>query len=334
MRVSISGGRVSVCTRLIALFLLGSLLFAADVGAAERDRPFRIGELNTSWGPTPQTAGLRDGLAELGYREGKDFVLGIRFTQGDLTSLPTAAGQLVQYGVDLIYATVDQAATAAQRATSSIPIVFAAVSDPVGLGLIESFAHPGGNVTGVSDLSRTLGAKRLEMFLELFPGLKRVLFLYDGGDPYTENEVRGYREAARRLGIELVEKGVRTPQDAQALLATVRGAGIDGVLAPRCCSLNIPGLILEASSQQGIPAMFENAFWVDHGGLASYGADYYATGKQAARLVDKVLQGAKPGELPVEVNPKIEFAINLKAVKALGLTIPPEVLYQADRLVR
>jgi putative ABC transport system substrate-binding protein len=278
--------------------------------------------------------GLRDGLLELGYREDEHFVIGVRFTQGDLAALPTAARELVQYGVDVILVSEDHAAKAAQRATTRIPVVFTAVSDPVGLGLIQSFARPGGNITGVADLARDLSPKRLEIFQAIVVGLRRVLFPYDLADVDTVAHVRVVRDAARRLGIELVELGVRTQEEVQARLARVRQGEVDGIMAPRCCSLNIPGFVLEATSHQGIPTMFEAAFWVERGALASYGPDYYESGKQAARLVDKILKGTAPGKLPVEVNPKIEFAINLKTAKALGLTIAPEVLYQADRLVR
>lgn len=331
-----SGGRGRVWVRcgVLAFLLLSSVMLASRMAAAEGSRPFRIGALTTSWGPTPQMAGLRDGLVELGYRENEDFVLGVRFTQGSLADLPTAARQLVQYGVDLVLVSEDNSARAMQDATAQIPIVFTTVGDPVHLGLIESFAHPGGNITGVSDLSRTLGPKRLEMFRALLPSLKRVLFLYDVNDGINQSAVKGYRDAAHHLGVELVDKGVRTSEEAKTFLDTVRDAGIDGILAPRCCSLNIPGLVRDATTQQAIPAVFDAAFWPDHGALASYGADYYASGKQAARLVDKILKGAKPAALPVEVNPKIEFVINLKTMQALGLSIAPEVLYQADRLVR
>ena len=147
-------------------------------------------------------------------------------------------------------------------------------------------------------------------------------------------EAKVYRDAAHRLGIVLVEKVVRTEEEAQATLAQVRKGEVDGILPPRHASLNIPGFILEASSQQAIPTMFDAAFWVERGAPASYGPDYHEIGRQAARLVDKILKGAKPAEIPVEVNPKIEFAINLKVAKALGLTIAPEVLYRADRIIR
>jgi putative ABC transport system substrate-binding protein len=274
-------------------------------------------------------------LVELGYRENEQFVLGVRFTQGDLAALPAAARQLVQYEVDLVFTSDDMPAKAAQMATTRIPIVFSVVSDPIGLGLIQSFARPGGNITGVTDLRLELGPKRLELFHEIVPGLKRVLYLYDVADADSVAGAKMYREAAHRLGIKLIEKPMRTEEEAQATLVQVRKGEVDGILQPPSPSLNIPGFILEASSQQTIPTMFiTGAFWMERGVLASYGPDYHEIGRQAARLVDKILKGAKPAEIPVEVSPKVEFAINLKVAKALGLTIAPEVLYRADRIIR
>jgi putative ABC transport system substrate-binding protein len=278
--------------------------------------------------------GLRDGLLELGYRENEQFVIGVRFTQGDMAALPVAARELVQYRVDIIFTTDESSAKAVQMATSQIPIIFAGVVNPLEAGLAQSYARPGGNITGVTDLQFELDSKRLEVFREVVPGLKRVLFLYAENDAYSVKTARAYRDAAHRLGIELVEQTVRTEEEAQATFAQVRKGEMDGILQPQSFSLNIGGFALEASVQQAIPAMFGGAFWVERGALASYGADYYETGRQAARLVDKILKGANPAEIPVEVNPKIEFAINLKVAKALGLTIAPEVLYRADRIIR
>jgi putative ABC transport system substrate-binding protein len=277
--------------------------------------------------------GLRDGLVELGYRENEQFVIGVRFTQGDLTALPAAARELVQYGVDIIFATEDSPAKAAQMVTTRIPIVFSIVTDPVGLGLIESFARPGGNITGVADLQLELNPKRLELFRELVPNLKRVLFPYDAADARAVAAAQVYRETAHRLGITLIEKPVRTEEEARATLAQISKEEVDGILEPPQASLNIPGFSLEIAGQQRIP-MFAGPFWVERGGFASYGPDFHETGRQAARLMDKILKGAKPAEIPVEVNQKVEFVINLKVAKALGITIAPEVLYRADRIIR
>jgi putative ABC transport system substrate-binding protein len=305
-----------------------------EVSAAERVRPFRIGVLTASWGPTPGVVGLRDGLLALGYREHEQFDIGVRFTQGDLSALPAAARQFVHYGVDLIFAADDASAKAAQRTTTQIPIVFTGLSDPVALDLVASFARPGGNITGVADLRRELNPKRLELFHQLVPGLKRVLCLYDGHDVFSEAAVGMYRHAARQLDIVLVEKPVHTEAEARAAIADVRTGDVQGIVQPLTLSLNIPGLLLEVATQRGIPTMFDIEFYVESGGLASYGADGYESGRQAARLVDKILKGEAPAKIPVEVNNRIKFVINLKTAKALGLTIPLEMLYRADRLIR
>jgi putative tryptophan/tyrosine transport system substrate-binding protein len=330
--------RLSRCSwqRYVALLVLlvTSGLLIGLVDAGERARPFQIGALTDSWGPTPQVVGLRDGLLELGYRENEQFVIGVRFTRGDLAALPAAGRELVEHGVDLIFTSDENPTKAAQMATSRIPIVFAGGVDPLGAGLIHSFARPGGNITGVTDLTLELGPRRLQAFQELIPGLKRLLYVYNATDAAAVAEARGYRDTARRLGIELVERAVQTQEEAQTTLAQIQKSGVVGILKPRSPSLNIPGFILEATVQRAIPAMFDGAFWVEQGGLASYGPDFYESGRQAARLVDKILKGGDPVEIPVEVNPKIEFAINLKVANALGLTIAPQMLYQADRLIR
>jgi putative ABC transport system substrate-binding protein len=336
MRYRTTTGLLVALAILVVLVALVLILapFGTDVRAPKRTRPFLIGALNASWGPTPQVSGLRDGLVALGYREGEQFVIGVRFTRGDLAALPAAAQQLVQDGVDVIFVDNEAAAKAAQRVTTQIPIVFTTVGDPVGLGLIHTFAHPGGNITGVADLHLELGAKRLQVFREIIPGLHRVLFPYHSTDAYAMAEVQELRLAAHRLGIVLVERALRSQEEAQATLAAVKQAEVDGILAPRCCGLNIPGFVLEATSQRSIPTMFEGAYWVERGAHAGYGQDFYVSGQMAARLVDKILKGEKPTEIPVEVNAKLEYVINLKVAKALGLTIPPEVLYRADRLIR
>ncbi len=317
----------------LVLLLVSSGLLAGSTDAGEE--PIRIGVLNASWGPTPASVGLRDGLLELGYRENEDFVLGVRFAQGDVRALPAAARELVQYGVDLIFTSEENPAKAAQMATTKIPIVFVSIGNPVKLGLVQSFARPGGNITGVTELHIELGPKRLEVFHEFIPGLKRVLFPYDPTEANTVEEARVYREAARRLGIEQVEKAVRSEEEGQTTLAQVRKGEVDGILAPSSTSLNLLGFVLEAASQQAIPTMFASTFSeMERDGLASYGPDVYESGRQAARLVDKILKGANPAEIPVEVNPKILFTINLKVAKALGLTIAPEMLYRADRIIR
>jgi ABC-type uncharacterized transport system substrate-binding protein len=317
-------------TQAVAAVVLSSIVLGGGVVAAE---PVRIGALTESWGPTKGIVGFRDGLQELGYRENEHFVLGVRFTEGDTAALPDAARELVRQGVDLILAAGADAARAARRATDRVPIIFLGGSDPVTLGLVQSFARPGGNVTGVTDLDTELTSKRLEIFKEIIPGLRRVLFPYDVGDRDTVAHLPAYQEAARRLGITLVERPLRSHDEARAGIVGMRKGEADGILAPRYLALNIPGFMLEASARRPIATMFHDSLFVEKGGLASYSPSRYEAGRQAARLADRILKGARPGDLPVERPTRLELVINLKAAKTLGLTIPPGILQRADQVI-
>jgi putative ABC transport system substrate-binding protein len=318
---------------LLTLVVFQALL-VCNIGAAERAKPIRIGALTDSWGPTPGVVGLRDGLKELGYRENHDFVIGVRFTQGNIAALPQAARELVEQGVAILFTNNPAPAKAAQTATNRVPIVFYGAGDPIGLGLIKSFARPGGNMTGVTDLDLELDSKRLEIFKEMLPGLTRVLFPYDKSEAFSLAQAKIYRESARRLKITLIEKLVVTQSEAQATFDGIRRNEVHGIVVPRSLSFNIPGLALEATSRQRIPTMFFGPWYVEQGGLASYGPDFYQSGRQAARLVDKILKGTNPREIPVEVNNNIEFVVNLKVATALGIKIVPEALYRATRVIR
>ena len=321
--------------RLLAICVMGMSLSTTDISSAKGAPPTLIGVLSESWGPTSGVVGLRDGLVQLGYQENQDFVLGVRFTQGDNSALPGAAQELAQSGADLLLADSNSTAKALQRVSSHIPIVFIAVENPVGSGLVQSYAKPRGNLTGVATLDTELGPKRLQLFHELIPALKRVLFLYDATDTDSEQAAALYQSAAKRLGIELISKVVNTEEEAQTFLSQAKARHIDGILAPRCCDLNIPELILEASKKQDIPTMYPTkAFWIEAGAFASFGSDFYTSGVQAARLVDKILKGMPPATVPVEVNPTIELTINLKRANALGLVIAPRMLVRADYVIQ
>lgn len=322
------------CWLCALLLLTGTALLVAEVIAAERDRPVQIGALTDSWGPTPGMVGLRDGLQELGYRENKDFVIGVRFTQGDISALPRAARELVERGADMIFTNNPAPAKAARMAIDRIPIVFHGAGDPIGLGLIESFARPGGNVTGVTDLDLELDGKRLEIFKEMIPQLRTVLFIYDPSETFSVAQAKVYRAIARLLKLALIEKPVRTQKEAEASFAGIPKSEEQGIVVPRSLSLNIPGFAREATARQRIPTMFFGPWHVEQGGLASYGPAFYESGRQAARLVDKILKGTSPGQIPVEVNNQIEFVVNMKVADELEIRIAPEVLYRATRVIR
>jgi putative ABC transport system substrate-binding protein len=202
------------------------------------------------------------------------------------------------------------------------------------MGLIKSFARPGGNLTGVTDLDLQLDSKRLEIFKELIPGLTRVLFPYDKGEPFSVAQAKTYRESASRLKISLIERPLADQAEAQAVFDTAKKTNVQGIVVPRSLSFNIPGLAIEATSRQKIATMFFGPWYVEQGGLASYGPDFYESGRQAARLVDKILKGTNPRDIPVEVNNKIEFVVNVKSATVSGVKIAPEVLYRATRVIR
>lgn len=316
----------------LALLLLG--LAAAGAAAAELARPVLIGVLTQAWGPPPGAVGLSDGLVELGYRENRDFVVGVHFTQGDYAKLPAAAGELIQVGSDLLFTIGEAPTQAAQRTTADLPIVFVNVGDPLGLGLIDAFARPGGNTTGVADLIAELDAKRLQLFKEIVPGLQKVLFPYSGSNQFQAAREAELLAAAERLGIVVVARKLDTLAQARDFFAGVVKQQFDGIMSPGTVELNIPGFVLELTARQGIPTMFASQFYVELGGLASYGTSYYDSGRQAARLVDKIINGADPGDIPVEVNRYFEFAVNLQVAQRAGVVISAEVLFQADRVVQ
>jgi putative ABC transport system substrate-binding protein len=318
-------------------FLGGCMAIAVlppGTAAPQPSRLAKIGALTESWGPTPAIVGLREGLRELGFREDRDFAIGIRFTEGKAGELPAAARDLVRHRIDLLVATeTGSAARAAQAATKEIPIVFVGIGDPVGLGLVQSLARPGGNITGVADLDTDLIPKRLELFRDLVPGLKRVLMPYDAANPEAVTLLKVHQDAARRLGLTLIEKPVRNEEEARATITGFRKADADGVITMRLLSSNVSGFVLDVAPRGGLPTMFHIPYFVERGGLASYGANLQELGKQAARLVDRILKGAKPADLPVEQPLKFELAVNVKTAKALGITIPPALLLRADRVI-
>jgi putative tryptophan/tyrosine transport system substrate-binding protein len=258
----------------------------------------------------------------------------VRFTRGDSGELALAARDFVEQKVDLLTVGGGPALRVALAATSQIPIVFIGGGDPVDLGLVKSYSRPGGNITGVATLDLELAPKRLEMLREIVPALKKVLFVYDVTDHYTQLELKGYQGAARRLGLVLVERPVRTREEAQAALGALRRGDVHGILGPWAMSLNIPGHVLETAARLGLPSMFSEPFYVEQGALGSYSTDLQASGRQAARLVDKILRGTPPGDIPIEVDNHIHFALNLKTARALQLAIPPETIRRADRVLQ
>jgi putative ABC transport system substrate-binding protein len=272
-------------------------------------------------------------MVELGYRENVDFVLGVRFTQGDFGALPTVTREFIQQGVDVLVLGSTSALNAATAIAPKTPVIFVASVDPVTLGAVRSYARPGANLTGVANEDVELSPKRLELLRSLVPGLKRVLFAYDGGNTASALELKAYREAGRTLNIELAERNLRTQADAQRTFARLRKAEAQAILAPFAVTLNIPSFIIEAAARLQLPTMFHDRFYVERGGLASYGVNLYESGRQAARLLDKVIRGVQPGDIPIEANNRVEFVVNASVARAINLSISRDLIPRIDHVL-
>lgn len=313
------------------LALAGAWPFPA---AAQRARaPYRIGVLNDARAANhPAVDGLKAGLTEAGVNEGRDIVFDVRLTDGSPERMLTAARALVMSGVDVIFTSGEAATLTAKAATQTIPIVFTLVGDPVAAGVVDSLAQPKGNLTGVSSLATELVPKRLEALKTLAPSLRRVWAFSLGEDPASDAAVARALEVSSRFGIEVAPRPIRTPDELEHVLESLRPG--DGLLVPDIAAMDVSARLLEASLARRIPAVFSSELWVNHGGLVSYGADYRAQGVQAARLVRKLLRGARPRDLPVEGAERVILAVNLKTVAAFGLTAPRQILFRADVIRR
>jgi ABC-type uncharacterized transport system substrate-binding protein len=307
----------------------------ADASLCSTSKPVKIAILTSAWSPWhSNTEGFRDALKELGYVEGWDLTFDTRAAQGNPARLPALAAELVSQSPDLLYCVTGPDAHACQRATSSIPIVFTQAGDPVKLGLVRSLAQPGANVTGIGSLRAELTAKRLELFKELVPSLRRVLVTYDPREPEERDALTSARTAATRAGIALLERPITSPLEIEPGLTALAGGGRDGILVVQSgLNLNIPGRRLEVATSNRIPTMYPASFWSKVGALASYGPDQYLQGRQAARLAARILSGAPPAALPVELPDRIEFIVNVKTARVLGLEIPGPALLRTDRII-
>jgi putative ABC transport system substrate-binding protein len=308
-------------------------VLVANAYAQQPQRAHRIGVLNEAWAANhPTVEGLRAGLRELGFEEGRDVVFDIRFTQGKPEATKSAAEELVKEGVDLLVTSNEAATRAAQNASSKIPIVFTLVGDPLKAGIVRAIAKPGGNVTGISSLSSDLVAKRLEILKTLAPNIQRVWAIHHGDDPSSLEAIRRAQAAAKQLDVDLIPRAVSTTEQLEHAIKAIEPG--DALLPPDVGTLDIPAVLLELSIASRLPAVFATSLWVGHGGLASYGPDYHAQGVQAARLVAKILRGARPGDLPVEGADRIDLAVNLKTAGNLALTVPRKIMLRADTIRR
>lgn len=321
----------SARTSLGIVFFIGAMLAPSVVSGQAAKRPYRVGVLSPGFTlADPTLKGLRAGLEAAGLVEGRDVALDVHLTLGGEVSLTKLATAVVSRNPDVIFASGEAETKAAKAAAPLVPIVFARISDPVAVGLVTSLARPGGRLTGVTDLHADLVPKRLELARELMPRLRRVLTVYDVQDPASVAGARRAQEIAPQLKITVIARGVRTQQEAIRELKTA-GAG-DVILAPAVNNLDITALVLNLNLYVVVPAIFTSSFWVQGGGVASYGVDRVAEGAQAARLVARILRGAHPEDLPVEGANKIELTINRKTAQAFGLAIPMSLQMRVDRI--
>jgi ABC-type uncharacterized transport system substrate-binding protein len=303
------------------------------ISAQQAEKVFRVGFLNAG-ANIPEIHPLGDALRELGWVEGKNIVWERRYADNHLDRLPELAAELVRLKVDVIMAPGTLAPLAAKRATATIPIVMTGAGDPLESGLVDSLARPGGNVTGVSLMVTELGGKRLELLKELVPHMSRVAVLWNATNPYPAAVFRESVRSAQILGIDVQSLEVRGPDDFAGAFETAKRQPPDALtVVEDPLTMNLRNQVVDFAAACRLPAIYGFRFFVDAGGLMSYGASLSDMSRLAAGYVDQILRGTKPGDLPVEQPTKFELIVNLKTANALGLEIPPMILARVDEVI-
>ena len=319
------------------MFVVGALIAVPLAAEAQPGKTARVGRLSpvTAANDAPLLEAFRQGLRDLGWVEGQNFTIEKRFAEGNPGRLPDLAAQLLQLRVNVILAGSIEGAQAARNATATIPIVVVMTGDPVASGLVASLARPGGNLTGVTALGQELSAKRLELLSEAVPGMTRVAVLSNPAFPDSEPSVKRLEGAARVLGVQLRVLEVHDPTEFEKAFAAMSNERFGALMVLSDTMFDTHrGRIVELAANTRLPAMYALRGFVDAGGLLFYGASLPDMYRRAAVYVDKVLKGAKPGDLPIEQPTKFELVINLKTAKALSLTIPQSLLLRADQVIQ
>jgi putative ABC transport system substrate-binding protein len=318
--------------------LAGALLAAPRAaGAQQAKKVWRIGFLSGSSAAASKSfvEEFQQGLRELGYVEGQNIVIEFRWAEGQPSRLPQLATDLVRIAPDLIVAATSQPAMAAHNATASIPIVMVNVGDPVYLGLATSLGRPGKNLTGLTSFGPELAAKQLALLKEVVPGTKRIAVLYNPGNPLSPPWLKDTEAAARTLAVQLQPLSITGPDDVATAFRDAMKSRAGAVLVAAEQVVNLQSAQISALALSNrLPTMFGNRLLMDSGGLMAYSNDSAIPYRRAATYVDKILRGAKPGDIPIEQPTKFELVINLKTAKALGLTIPPSLLQRADEVIQ
>jgi ABC-type uncharacterized transport system substrate-binding protein len=334
----LSDNRKSKIQKWVGLSVIVFVVLAGAVAQAEQQKKTaRIGFLaiNSASSTTVHAEAFRQGLRQLGYVEGQNIVVEWRYADGKSDRLPGLAAELLGLKVDVIVTGATAPTRALKQATNTIPIVIATHNDPVGAGLVASLAHPGGNVTGLSNIQIELSGKRLELLKEIVPKLSRVAILRIPSVPATPPQMKEMELAAYSLGIKVQSADWETLEDLENTFSTMMKRQPDALITfsgPRFGLYRTR--IIELAAKNRLPTMYPDTIYADAGGLVAYGVNTADLYRRAAVYVDKILKGAKPADLPVEQPTKFEFIINLKAAKQIGLTIPPNVLARADRILR
>jgi len=318
-------------------FVLFILLIALrlSVDAQQPKNIPRIGWLGAARTSSPRIEAFRQGLHELGYAEGKNIFIEYRYAEGKLDRLPALAAELVRLKVDVIVAGSPQATRSAKQATSTIPIVMAFDDDPVGSGFVASLARPGGNITGLSTLFPEMSGKQLQVLKEIVPKISRVAVLGNATQPGNPQALREINIAADGFGVQIQYLEVRGAKDIETAFREASKERADAVLVLSTTIIYFNRRqVADLAAKSRLPTIYGRPEYVDEGGLVYYGPSYTDLYRRAATYVDKILKGAKPAGLPVEQPTKFELAINLKTAKQIRLTIPPNVLARADRVIR
>jgi putative ABC transport system substrate-binding protein len=323
------------------LFLsLLTLLTSAVSRLVDAQQPAKVPKIgwlgfSSESGQSPGSERFRREIRALGYIEGKNIAFEYRDAQGKLDRLPAVADELVRLKVDVIVTASTIGSLAAKNATGTIPIVFTSGADPFAAGLVDSLARPGGNITGFSEISEVLAGKRLELLKETIPKLSRVALLWNPRNPGNAQQWKESQLAAKELGLQLHSMEVsRADKFDSAFKEAIKARSTALAVAQDPLSISNPKLIADLAAKNRLPAIYTRRDFVESGGLMSYGPDRAEAYRRAALIVDKILKGAKPADIPVEQPTKFELIINLKTAKALGLTIPPVVMMRAERVIK
>ena len=319
--------------RFMAAFAFGFVAMPLAAEAQRDTKVYRVGILSSDSAQDPRVRAFREGLRDLGYVEGRNLIITGRWADGDLARLPEMAAELITSRVEVIV-TLGPAAWAAKQQTRTVPIVIAFSGDTVATGIVPSLARPGGNIIGVSFMSTDLAAKRIELLKDAFPRIARLGVLYNPDEVATTPELHETEKAARTLGVKLDLLQSHRADELESLFATASRDGVDALIVfAHGFAYRNGKRIVELAAHYHRPTMYGYREFVEIGGLMSYGPNLLAVVRRAATHVDKILKGAKPGDLPLEQPTKFDLVVNLKTARALGLTIPPPVLARADEVI-